>query len=210
MKQVWDQAQLELALPSSSIGQVRIGGHYSLWRHFLLRWLRWMRVNATAYALRTEAHGNDALMRLLGDGMLDLGVVFDPQQLPGFAIERLFEETLVLVATEPGSAGPSDPGYLLVDWGTEFQKFHLSHFPDAALPAMQTNLGAIALEHILGQGGSAYFPEPVVKPYLLDGRLHVVNDAPHYDTPIYAVYRDREIGEGLRIALDGLRAAARQ
>jgi DNA-binding transcriptional LysR family regulator len=210
MKEVWDQAQLELALPSGFVGQVRLGGHYSLWRHFLLQWLRWMRVHGQAYALRTEAHSGETLMRLLGDRMLDVGVVFDPQHLAGFTIERLFEETLVLVATEPGASGPADSPYIFIDWGPEFQKFHVRHFPDAALPSVQTNLGSFALEYLLEQGGAGYFPEPVVRSYLRDGRLHLVADAPRYDTPIYAVYREREVDPAVHIALDGLRATARQ
>jgi DNA-binding transcriptional LysR family regulator len=38
-------------------------------------------------------------MELLGDGMLDIGVLFDPEQRSGFVVERLFEEPLVLVST---------------------------------------------------------------------------------------------------------------
>jgi DNA-binding transcriptional LysR family regulator len=211
MKQVWDQALLDVGLPSSFSGQVRVGGHYSLWRHFLLRWLGWMRVHqGAALALRTEAHGSETLMRLLSDGMLDVGVLFAPQQLAGFVIERLFKETLLLVATTPDSSGPADPGYLFVDWGPQFQKFHITHFPKLALPGLQTNLGAFAVEHILEEGGAGYFPEPVVQPFLRTGRLHRVNGAPGYDTPIYAVYREGQPGQALQIALDGLRAVAGQ
>src|SRR5262245_48539812 len=119
MKQMWEQALIEVAVPSGFVGQVRLGGHYSLWRHFLLRWFGWMRARGAAHALRTEAHSGETLMRLLGDGMLDVGVLFEPQQLAGFVIERLFAESLVLVATRPNSSGPTDPGYLFVDWGPE-------------------------------------------------------------------------------------------
>lgn len=210
MKQVWDQALIEVAVPSGFVGQVRLGGHYSLWRHFLLRWFSWMRARGAAHALRTEAHSGETLMRLLGDGMLDVGVLFEPQQLAGFVIERLFAEPLLLVATRPDSLGPADPDYLFVDWGPEFQKFHITHFPNLALPGLQTNLGAFAVEHILEEGGAGYFPEPVVQPYLRTRRLHPVKGAPRYDTHIYAVYREGEQGKALRVALDGLRVVAGQ
>lgn len=208
LKQVWDQALLDVALPNGFVGQVRLGGHYSLWRHFLLRWQRWMRDHGPAIALRTEAHGTEALMLRLRDGMLDVGVLFDPQQLGGFVIERLFEEQLVLVATTHDSSGPSDPGYLFVDWGPEFQRFHNEHFPKVGLPGLQTDLGAFAVEHILEEGGAGYFPEPVIAPLLSDGRLHRVHGAPCFVTPIYSVYREGQSGEALRIVLDGLRAIA--
>jgi DNA-binding transcriptional LysR family regulator len=208
LKQVWDQALLDVALPDGLAGQVRLGGHYSLWRHFLLRWQGWMRRHGPAIALRTEAHGTEALMLRLHDGMLDVGVLFDPQQLSGFVIERVFEEELVLVATARDASGPSDPGYLFVDWGPEFQKFHIERFPNVGLPGLQTDLGACAVEHILEAGGAGYFPAPVVAPLLSAGRLHAVQGAPRFVTPIYAVYRELHAGEALRIALDGLRAIA--
>lgn len=209
IKHMWDRARLEVSLPSGFTGQVRLGGHYSLWRHFLTRWSDWMRRNAGTIALRTEAHANSTVMQLLSDGLLDIGVIFNPEQRPGFAVERLFEEELVLVSTQQESAGPSEPGYLLVDWGPEFQKFHSTQFAELPIPGLQTNLGAFAVEQILGHGGSGYFPEPVVQPFLRDGRLHRVQGAPRFATPIYAIYQDGPLTEPLRIALDGLRETAR-
>lgn len=209
MKQMWDQARLEVALPSGLIGQVRLGGHYSLWRHFLSRWLSWMRRRGGAIALRTEAHGGGTIMQLLSDGMLDVGVLFDPQQRPGFTVERLFAESLMLVSTSPNSAAPFESDYMFVDWGPEFQKFHTTEFVELALPTLQTDLGAFAVEHILKDGGSGYFPEPVVREYLRAGRLHRVKNAPRFATPIYAVYADGDLGPASSVAVDGLRVISR-
>jgi LysR family transcriptional regulator, flagellar master operon regulator len=206
MKQVWDQALLEVALPSGFGDQVRVGGHHSLWRHMLLRWLAWMRTEGSGLALRTEVHGSETLMQLLDSGMLDVAVLFDPQKLEGFVIEWLFTEPLRLVATSPDSAGPADPGYVFVDWGPAFQRFHIAAFPDLALPGLQTNLGAFAVEHILDAGGAGYFPEPVVRTHVDDRRLHYVAGAPSYDTPIYAVYREHQADGAISTALRGLRA----
>jgi DNA-binding transcriptional LysR family regulator len=84
-------------------------------------------------------------------------------------------------------------------------------FAELALPGLQTNLGAFAVEQVLQIGGSGYFPEPVVRPHLESGRLHRVQTAPRFATPIYAVYRDSAtLSEALHIALDGLRSVARE
>jgi DNA-binding transcriptional LysR family regulator len=208
IKRMWDQARLDVSLPRGVLGQVRLGGPYSLWRHFLTRWFAWMRKEAAAIALRTEAHANATIMQHLSDGMLDLGVMFDPEQRTGFAVERLFEEALVLVSTRPDSTAPQEPGYMLVDWGPEFQRFHSAQFAELPLPALQTNLGALAVDQILSHGGSGYFPEPVVQPFLERGMLFRVPGAPQFPTPIFAVYRDGPLPEPLRIALEGLRQVA--
>lgn len=205
IRQLWDQALLEVTLPKGFTGQVRLGGHYSLWRHFLSRWLNWMRRNRPGIALRTEAHGSRTAMELVSDGMLDVSVLFDPQQRPGFVVERLFEEPLVLVSTARDSPAPYDEGYVFVDWGPEFQKFHIQAFPNLALSGFQTDLGAFAVEHVLESGGSGFFPEPVVRPYLQAGRLHSVKRAPSYITPIFAVYREGNLTSGVQTALEGLR-----
>jgi LysR family transcriptional regulator, flagellar master operon regulator len=205
IKKLWDQAILEVTLPKGFIGQVRLGGHYSLWRHFLSRWLSWMRRHGHGIALRTEAHGSRTLMELISDGMLDVGVLFDPEQRTGFIVERLFGEPLVLVSTARESAAPYDDGYMFVDWGPEFQKFHTQTFPNLALSGLQTDLGAFAVEFVLKNGGSGYFPEPVVNPHLQAGRLHRVKRAPRYVTPIFAVYRQGDLGKPVQTALDGLR-----
>ncbi|HXV23041.1 MAG TPA: substrate-binding domain-containing protein, partial [Alphaproteobacteria bacterium] len=176
--------------------------------HFLTRWFEWMRARASEIALRTEAHTNSAIMELLSDGMLDIGVTFNPEQRPGLVIEKLFEEELILVSTRAKSTAPSEPGYVLVDWGPEFQKFHSSQFDEMPLPGLQTNLGAFSVEQILGHGGSGYFPEPVLLPFLRSGQLHYVQGAPRFKTPIYAIYEDAPLTEPLRIALAGLREVA--
>ncbi|MGF1455444.1 MAG: LysR family transcriptional regulator [Alphaproteobacteria bacterium] len=208
MKQVWDQAMLDVALPEGFEGQIRLGGHYSLWRHFLVRWLGWIRERGPAYAVRTEAHGNDVLMQHLGEGMLDIGVMFDPQQMRGFRIERLFDETLVLVSTARDGRGLTEPGYIFVDWGPAFYRFHLDRFPEIALPGIQTNLGSFALDFVLAEGGAGFFPEPVVRSHIDAGRLFRVTDTPVFHTPIYAVVRDEDTDPMIDLAVEGLRHVA--
>lgn len=208
MKQAWDQALLELALPPGCEGRVRLGGHYSLWRNFLLRWVVWMRSKAPALAVHADAHSDEVLMRLLSDGMLDIGVLFAPHQIGDCVVERLFAESLVLVSTDEDSPGAAGPGYLFIDWGPEFRRFHITNFSETALPGLQSNLGAFAVEFLLVDGGSAYFPMPVVESHIREGRLHLVKNAPRFETPIYAVYRKHRSDDAVQIALQGLRALA--
>jgi DNA-binding transcriptional LysR family regulator len=169
-----------------------------------------MSKHAPKVALRTEAHASDTIIQYLSNDLLDIGVLFNPEQRSGFKIEHLFDEPLVLVATSKASAGPEDKNYLFVDWGPGFHSFHTTHFPHVDLPGRQTTLGAFGIEQILVEGGSGYFPEPVVRPFLREAKLHRVKGAPRYATPLFAVYRDGEREKGINTALVGLRQIATQ
>jgi len=204
----WEQARLEVSLPSGCRGQLRLGGQFTLWDSLLLKWLRWMRAAAPDVALRTEVGLSPRLMRQLVEGAIDIGVMYTPQSGAGLVVEQVFEEKLILAATAPESAAPFEPGYVYVDWGPEFQTAHAAAFPGLPMPRMFIGLGALALRYILENGGSGYFPLRVVRPMLEAGSLNLVAGAPVFGRPAYVVYpqtRDDPIQE---IALRGLREVA--
>ncbi|NQV20751.1 MAG: LysR family transcriptional regulator, partial [Rhodospirillales bacterium] len=62
MNRVWEQAQLEVALPEGYQAAITIGGQYGLWDGFLLEWLARMRSNAADIAVRARFGGPEALM----------------------------------------------------------------------------------------------------------------------------------------------------
>lgn len=109
------QARLEVALPEGYHDALAVGSQYSLWDGFVLDWIARMRARAPAIALRTMTGFSNLLMQRLVEGTLDIGVMYTPQSRPGFEVEMLFEEELVLVSSEPRP--PKRPGknYVYVD-----------------------------------------------------------------------------------------------
>jgi DNA-binding transcriptional LysR family regulator len=159
--------------------------------------------------LRVDVGLSDGLMRQLSEGLIDIGVMYSPQSRPGLHTEKLLEERLVLVSTTPRERGQWDSGYVFVDWGPEYRAAHSQAFPDLSTPAVAVSLGALGLQHILANGGFGYFPMRVVRPYLQDGRLHAVVDAPEFRRPAYMVYAAAdEQSDWLRTAVRGLRYVA--
>lgn len=210
MVRAWEQARQEIALPEALRAVFGLGAQVSLWERLILKWIPWMREQASDVALRVEVDYSESMMRQLADGLLDVAVIYLPRTMPGMVIEKLLEEKLVLVSTtprEPKAGWIED--YVFVDWGTDFRAAHSQAFPEMESPAVTVGLGALALQYILDNGGSGYLPLRVVRPLLSDGRLHQVPDAPTMNRPAHMVYAANPADPDLlALAIDGLRHIA--
>jgi DNA-binding transcriptional LysR family regulator len=212
IQRLWQQAQQRISLPENFSQGIGLGSQVSLWDSLILKWIPWMRKNAGSVAIHVEADYSPSLMRQLSDGLLDIGVMYNPRQTPGLVIEDLLEETLVLVATDEREVREGwVEDYVFVDWGEEFRRRHGEAFPDMDTPAISVGLGSLGLEYILQNGGSGYFPLRVVQPYLDNGELFLVEGGPEMLRPAYMVYPEiARNQETLELALGGLRDIANQ
>jgi DNA-binding transcriptional LysR family regulator len=203
-----ERARHDVGVPRGFRGALTIGGRFGLWEQLLLRWLPHMRESAPDISVRAEIGLEPDLMQGLVEGRLDIGVMYTPQSRPGLKVELLFEETLVLVSTGTGRAVEPGPGYVYIDWGPEFYAEHSASFPDFMGPALTANIGWLGLQHILANGGSGYFPRRLAQPYLDQGRLKLLRDAPQFTLPAYVVYPSEGRPDFLDHALDGIRRVA--
>ena len=206
--QLWERARHQVAVPSGSRAVLAIGGETSLWQPWLQNWLLWMRKTAPDIALRVQVGPAEALTSQVADGVLDIAVMYAPQQRPGSRVELLREEKLVLVSTDPSAQQSSPPGYVYVDWGPDFALHHGLSFPDAMNPGLFVGHAPLALNYILEAGGSGYFRQSAVMSHLAAGRLHLVPGAPSFFHPIYAVCSSQADEALIGLAIDGLRAVA--
>jgi len=202
----WENARAEVQLPQRFRTTFAIAAQVSLWERLILAWLPWMRARATDVAIRAEADYSDAIMRHLSDGLLDIGVMYQPRQVAGLVSELLLQERLVLVSTQAQSRHWDwRRNYVYVDWGADFAEDHANVWPDLATPALTFGLGEMGLRYILEHGGAGYFPLRVVRPLLREGSLHRVRRAPVMQRPAYVVYpavwAEEEL---LQLALQGL------
>lgn len=209
---VWEQARLEVSLPAGYQAALTVGGQYSLWDGFLTDWLARMRKDAPEVAIRTFSGISSALMQRLVEGTLDIGVMYTPQSRPGFELEMLFEEELVLVSSEAqlpeGRGGGLGPNYIYIDWGPEFQVDHSLNFPDLVTPGLYMEIGSLGLKYLLQNRASAYLPRRLVQQPLAEGRLRLVPQAPAFHYPAYVVRPVAGNPEVLRLVLANLRSAA--
>ena len=126
-------------------------------------------------------------MQRLAEGRIDMGVMYTPQSRPGLVVEKLLDECLVLVSSDPQALPEPSAGYVYVDWGPEFQSQHDHSFPHFRGPEIIVGIGWLGLQHILAQGGSGYFPLRLARPHVAAGHLSVIQAAPQFSLPAYTV-----------------------
>ena len=183
-------------------GTVAAGARFALWESVMLDWLSAMRRDHPDIAMRTEVGVDDDLMLGLVEGRLDLAVLYTPQSRPGLVVQHLFADDLVLIGTDPQRRAPAGENHILIDWGAEFLARHKNRFPDMAAPAVNANIGWLALQHLLRQGGTTYLPRRSAGDLAALGKVFIVEEAPRFALDAYAVYpedADEPLSDGLAL-----------
>jgi DNA-binding transcriptional LysR family regulator len=201
------QARHDVGLPSRYRATIRIGGRIALWEGFLPNWVGWMRRSASDVSIRSEIGFEEDLMRRLVEGTLDIGVMYTPSHAPGLIVEHLFDETLVMVSTDPETRFPGDD-YVYVEWGPGFYAKHQESYPDLTRPPQVANIGWLGIQLILANGGSCFLPIRMARSLIQSGQLYQVASAPEFLHPAYMVFPREADSEVLQKAVEGLRELA--
>lgn len=207
--QVWEEAKQQVAVPENYKDILVIAGEYDLWNRLLLRWLPTMAEAMPAIAFRAEVAHHYRLTRQIIEGTTDIAVMYTPQVRPGLMVEKLFEDLLVLVSTDPNTT-QLDESYVYVDWGEEFFVFHSNTFPDKQHPRLSFTVAPIALTYLLNCGGSAYLPKRMVDPFLDKQRLFEVPKAPSFSFMVHVSWRNSSKQLLIKEAITYLKATAKK
>ncbi len=203
-----EQARHDVGLPSRYRASIRVGGRIALWEGFLPNWVGWMRRTASDVSIRSEIGFEEDLMRRLIEGTLDIGLMYTPSHAPGLIVERLFDETLVMVSSSPDTRWPNED-YIYVEWGPGFYAKHRESYPDLERPPQVVNIGWLGIQLIMANGGSCFLPIRMARSLIQEGRLFKVAEAPEFRHPAYMVFPREADSEILQRAVEGLRQLAR-
>jgi DNA-binding transcriptional LysR family regulator len=205
--QLWQRARQQVAVPEGHRVVLTVGSEVSLWQPLLVEWVKMMRRLHPDVALRVHVDVPQDLITHVAAGLVDIAIMYAPQHRPGLEIDLLMEEELVLVTTDLKSYRANESGYVHVEWGPDFSLHHGVSFPDTT-PSLVANLGPLALNYVLSEGGSGYFRLQAIHPYLESGQLHLVPGAPHFSFPVYAVHSVNVDADALDAALTVLRTVS--
>ena len=188
--QVWERARQQLAVPADRTGVVSLGAELSLWNPLLVDWMAGMKERDRSVLVHARVGTPDRLVDELRTGSVDVALVYAPPLIAGFKVELLMEEQLVLVRSVPEGLAGGDDDYVYVDWGPAFAAQHGGPSRVLGDPTTFAGFGPLGLAYILRAGGSGYFRRGMVTPLIETGRLELVEDAPCFTHPAYAVYGD--------------------
>ena len=195
----WNRARREIALADAGAGELVIAGLPSLCDLLLRDWLRKAYRHFSELSLNVEVYESEELLRRLGDGTVDVALVFDPPRLYEVQLEQIATIPLLMVSTRPrvNAAEAVARGYIMVDWGDSFRVTHAKLFPSLPTPAVRLDLAHAAHEFVLEYGGAAYLPQSLVTQDLRRRRLYRIKDAPVMELNTYAVFRGGDQKQGL-------------
>ncbi|TVP74099.1 MAG: LysR family transcriptional regulator [Rhodobacteraceae bacterium] len=187
----WNDARQQVAIPEGYTESFAIGGQASLWPRLGYRWLDALRAEMPELSLRAELGMPDRLTRALNDGLLQAVLTYEPTMRPGFVLEPVIEDDLVLVAPWKNPTMDQINGhYAYVDWGESFLRFHQDELGDVATNGMTFAIGVLVTGYLIRRGLAGYLPGRFAARYINEGRLHLVADAPHFTYPVWVVWRD--------------------
>ena len=202
--QTWEAAKRELPMPEGAGSVLTLGAEISLWNPLLLTWVSAIKDAKPKLAVRAEVGEPRSLHERLEQGVLDAALVHQPDYWPGMQVTQLLEEKLILVRTPQ-----TDTPYIYVDWGSHFRQQHDASLPEKARPSLAMDLGPLAIQYLLAKGGRGYFRTRVAQPWLEDGSLERVANAPEFSYPIFLVHARAKQSPELLKACDVLQEALR-
>lgn len=196
MVKLWEEARYQVAIPAGLESLLIVGCQYSLWPKLGMSWLRMMEAEMPTTSFKAEVGDPNRLLRLMLDGLLDMGIMYTPQLRPGLEVRPLMEDTLVLAATDPDYPPDLDDRYVSIEWSPEFIALHSAHYPHHPKSRINMALGSMAVRFVVRSQRAAYLPARAIEDFIRSGTLHIIGDAPAFPFPSYIVWnpdKDRNL-----------------
>ena len=187
---IWEEARQQIGVPEGYTKSLTVGAQYSLWPRLGFRWVDKMQENLPTLNIRAELGMPDRITRFLVEGIVQIGLMYNPQLRPGLTAHKVLDEELVLAASWDATIGEIADHYVFVDWGPEFVHAHALELPNLTNPGLTMSLGAMVADYVVMRHAAAYLPARYIKRYLDEGRLHLVPEAPRFPFPVWSIWRD--------------------
>jgi LysR family transcriptional regulator, flagellar master operon regulator len=205
MVHAWEEGKRAASLPAEPEDSNGVGGEHNLWTRLLAIWLLELRAALPAVHVSAEAADADRLLDGLSQSRLDVVVMHTAPDRPDLIVERLMDDELVLVTTDP-DGGYADR-YVDIVWPMDE---HASAQREALVARARTSiaLGFSSVNYLIISQAAGYLPRRLVEPYLSAKRLYLAPEAPVFHSAVYVVRRAGQASPGIDTSLTILRDLA--
>ncbi len=205
MVYAWEEGRRAAALPVEPHDRIAVGGEHNLWTRLLAFWLLELRAALPAAHVSAEAADASHLVDGLMQARLDVAVMHVAPDRHDLIVERLMDDELVLVTTDPD--GAYEDRYVDIAWPMDE---HASAQRESLLARAKTtiDLGFSSVNYLIISKAAGYLPRRLVEPYLSAKRLHLAPDAPVFHSAVFAVRRAGQESSGIDKSLTILRDLA--
>jgi DNA-binding transcriptional LysR family regulator len=206
---LWDSARRRVSIPPGIDQRFRFGTPTTFDEEFGTRLVLWFRKAMAGTAVHIEAGSSGYLLDAVASHDLDAAVLFLPAHRPGLLIEQLYEEELVLVASD-AMQGQWQDNFIDVTWGSDFSRAFALAFPNFPAPSLSVGLGMLGARYLVALKGAAYVTRSQAKALLASGLARMVVDTPTFKRPLFLAYSQKNRApELLSSVLDALRGIVR-
>ena len=187
----WEQARQRVGSLDKAPTSLVIGAESTLWPRFGFKWLDRLSAENPDIQIRAVLAEHDGLVQMALSGEAQVVLSHSSIDRPGMHSDRLIEEQLVMVCPWPEATVETvAQAYALVDWGSEFLRFHETSLPALSDPKLILTDGSMAAWFIHTRPFAAYLPVRFVQSLSAESSLNLVADAPSYTLTSWAVWRD--------------------
>lgn len=180
MTGLWRQARFETGLPAGLESVCTIGCDRELWHGPGRAFFDGVISGHPEMAVSVLQGNARDLEEWLNTGQVDVILTYDAVAHGNQTVYPLPPEELVLYSDRPDTPIKADPKYVFVDHGEDYRRQHGETYHDAGIARVSFDSSRWALEYLLERGGSAYLPRTLAEPYVRDGQLHELTEAPTY------------------------------
>ena len=187
----WDQAKQMVSLPEDIEQSISLACMADVWHLFLNNWISDIQQQSPELAFNLMINQASNITEKLINGTLDLGLVFEPMNLPNLEMREVLSFEIKLFSTQPHQSLEEalNDNYVMVDWGASFAFEYSQKYAGRALATVQTNYGVMALDILKNKGGAAYLPDLNALKQDKSISLHEVEDAFVFERKLYAIFR---------------------
>ncbi len=187
---MWQKTKQDISITDNNSQQLAIGSMMSIWDIVLQEWLQKIHKNRDDISLLTATYNPVELRKNILNRIVDIAFLFEPTFAEELITEKIATVPLHLVTSEQQNVNHpfTLSNYVKVDYGESINSQYMRDYHDAPAAKHCINQPIVALNFLLGVGGSAYLPRQLTEHYLASKQLYLVNNAPVYSRDIYANY----------------------